>query len=267
MTIKLAAIDLDGTLLHDDMTVSAYTKEIIGRVAARGIRIVAATGRMFDSARAKVKLLGLPDTPVICYTGAWAGMSESGTILWQDGLSLDTARTILSEGKAHGWVMQSYIDDEIYIEKETPLEILCRRFRAKPAQMLGDDFYRPTKPPTRLIIVEPSAEKRETIRTYLDERYCNEAEMVYPGDIFLDIHKRGISKAAALSRLGAKWGITMSETVSFGNTENDVSMLSATALSFAVANAEPAAKQAAKEILPRTNNEDAVAHKLEELFL
>ncbi len=267
MTIRLAAIDLDGTLLRDNMTVSAYTRDVIGRVAARGIRIVAATGRMFDSARTKVKLLGLPDVPVICYTGAWCGMSESGKILWQDGLSLDTARAILAEGRAQGWVMQSYIDDEIFIEKETPLEILCRRFRAKPARMIGDDFYKPTKPPTRLIIVEPSAEKREDIRTYLEPRYGDEAELVYPGDIFLDIHKRGISKAAALSRLGAEWNIDLSEIVSFGNTENDVSMLSATGLSFAVANAEPAAKEAAQFVLPLTNEEDAVAHKLEELFL
>ncbi len=267
MAIRLAAIDLDGTLLHDDMRVSAYTKEIIGLVAARGIRIVAATGRMFDSARTKVKLLRLPDVPVICYTGAWCGMSESGKILWQDGLSLDTACAILAEGRAQGWVMQSYIDDEIFIEKETPLEILCRRFRAKPARMIGDSFYRPEKSPTRLIIVEPSAKKREEIRAYLDSRYGEAAEMVYPGDIFLDIHKRGISKAAALSRLSAEWNIDLSEIVSFGNTENDVSMLSATSLSFAVANAEPAAKEAARFVLPLTNEEDAVAHKLEELFL
>lgn len=267
MAIRLAAIDLDGTLLRDDMTVSAYTRDVIGRVAARGIRIVAATGRMFDSARTKVKLLGLSDMPVICYTGAWCGMSESGKILWQDGLSLDTARAILEEGRAHGWVMQSYIDDEIYIEKETPLEILCRRFRAKSVQIIGADFYRPPKPPTRLIIVEPSAEKREEIRAYLEPRYGDEAELVYPGDIFLDIHKRGVSKAAALARLGETWQIDLSEMVSFGNTENDVSMLSATGLSFTVANAEPSAKSAAQFILPQTNEEDAVAHKLEELFL
>ncbi len=267
MAIRLAAIDLDGTLLRDDMTVSAYTRDVIGRVAARGIRIVAATGRMFDSARTKVKLLGLPDMPVICYTGAWCGMNESGRILWQDGLSLDTARAILAEGRAQGWVMQSYIDDEIFIEKETPLEILCRRFRSKSAHIIGDSFYRPEKSPTRLIIVEPSAKKREEIRAYLDSRYGEAAEMVYPGDIFLDIHKRGISKAAALSRLGAEWNIDLSEMVSFGNTENDVSMLSATGLSFAVANAEPAAKEATQFVLPLTNEEDAVAHKLEELFL
>src|SRR3954469_7249955 len=42
---KLIATDLDGTLVHNDDTVSAYTHEVLDRVRAAGIRIVAATGR------------------------------------------------------------------------------------------------------------------------------------------------------------------------------------------------------------------------------
>src|SRR3954465_11831550 len=42
---KLIATDLDGTLVHNDDTVSAYTHEVLDRVKAAGIRIVAATGR------------------------------------------------------------------------------------------------------------------------------------------------------------------------------------------------------------------------------
>ena len=43
-------------------------------------------------------------------------------------------------------------------------------------------------------------------------------------------------------------------------------MLQLTGLSYAVANAEPEAKAAARVILPRTNNEDAVAHQLAALL-
>src|SRR3954464_15384307 len=42
---KLVATDLDGTLVHSDDTVSAYTHEVLDRVRAAGIRIVGATGR------------------------------------------------------------------------------------------------------------------------------------------------------------------------------------------------------------------------------
>nr|BFE67026.1 hypothetical protein GCM10020092_003270 [Actinoplanes digitatis] len=42
---KLIATDLDGTLVRSDDTVSAYTHEVLDRVRAAGIRLVAATGR------------------------------------------------------------------------------------------------------------------------------------------------------------------------------------------------------------------------------
>lgn len=45
--VKMIAIDLDDTLLHDDISLSDYTKDILRKVMERNIRIVIATGRMF----------------------------------------------------------------------------------------------------------------------------------------------------------------------------------------------------------------------------
>ena len=114
--------------------------------------------------------------------------------------------------------------------------------------------------------MEADTGKREQIRIYLEKRYGSQVEMVYPGDIFLDIHRKGVSKANALHELGELWGIAPQEMVSFGNTENDASMLRMTGLSYAVANSEIEAKKAAKDILPLTNNEDGPAHKIQELL-
>lgn len=265
MDIQLAAIDLDGTLLHDDMTISDFSKEII-RKAAEKIRIVVATGRMFDSARKKANLLGLSDMPVICYTGAWVGMSQSGKILAREGLSIETASGILAYGREKGWAMQTYIDDEVCLPAPSEAEEKYRKYRAKPSLYLGENFYHPQVSPTRIIIVEADQRKKDRIRRDIEAQFGHEVEMVYPGDDFLDIHKRGVSKAHALETLAAGWGIGPEHMVSFGNTENDASMLCWTGLSFAVANAEPDAKKAAGEVLPLTNNEDAVAHKLRELL-
>ena len=44
-SIKMVAIDLDGTLLHDDKTVSEYTISILKKCMKKGIKIVYATGR------------------------------------------------------------------------------------------------------------------------------------------------------------------------------------------------------------------------------
>ena len=45
MDIRMIAVDLDGTLLHDDKTVSAYTVDVLRRCQARGIAVTFATAR------------------------------------------------------------------------------------------------------------------------------------------------------------------------------------------------------------------------------
>ena len=46
---KLIAIDLDGTLLNSNGTVSNETKEILQKIISKNIKIVLASGRMIDS--------------------------------------------------------------------------------------------------------------------------------------------------------------------------------------------------------------------------
>ena len=115
MKIKMAAIDLDGTLLHDDMSLSDFSKDIIRKAEHRGIRIVLATGRMFDAARPKAEELGLSDTPLICYTGAWIMMSRSGRPIWQDGVDISVAEKILLTAREKGWLVHTFFDDQIYL--------------------------------------------------------------------------------------------------------------------------------------------------------
>ena len=48
--MKLLAIDLDDTLLRDDNTVSDYTKEVLRKAQDKGIEVLIATGRMYQTA-------------------------------------------------------------------------------------------------------------------------------------------------------------------------------------------------------------------------
>ena len=69
MTIKLLALDLDGTLFGDDLLISPRTRKAVADAQAAGVVVTIATGRMFRSARqvaADLKIAG----PLICYQGA-----------------------------------------------------------------------------------------------------------------------------------------------------------------------------------------------------
>ena len=45
MSIKLIAIDIDGTLINDQLEITEKTKETLQKATAQGIKVVLCTGR------------------------------------------------------------------------------------------------------------------------------------------------------------------------------------------------------------------------------
>lgn len=266
MSVRLIAIDLDGTLLHDDMTISDYSRNVIKKAQAQGYEIVVATGRMWDSARKKAEILHLGNVPLICYTGAWIMMSETGEPVRQDGLSPDLASEILLESKRRGWNATSFMDDVIYMDKPNGTEEKYQKYRSKKPVYIGEKFYHPDKLVTRIVFADPSLKKRLAIRQVVEEKFKGQVDVVFPGDDFVDVHKKGINKAAAVRFLCDKKGITPEEVMAFGNTENDVPLLQMAGLSYAVSNADKVAKEAARAICP-SNEDDGVAKTIEKVLL
>lgn len=266
MLIRMVAIDLDGTLLHDDMSISSYSCDVIRKVMEKGYKVVIATGRMWDSARAKVDLLSLGNVPVICYTGAWIMMSETGEVVEKEEMDTSLSERILTFARGKDWHATSFIDDQILMDEPDGTEIKYRKYRSKQPVFIGEEFYHPKKPVTRIVFSSPSLEERIKIREELEKEFGNEVDIVFPGDDFIDVHKRGINKAEAVRFLCEKEGFTLQEVMAFGNTENDVPLLKAAGMSYAVANAEEIAKEAAREIC-LSNEDDGVAQMMEKVLL
>jgi Cof subfamily protein (haloacid dehalogenase superfamily) len=263
---KLAAIDLDGTLLHDDMKLSDYTIDVLTRIHKKGIRICFATGRMFSSARKILKVLPIGDVPLAAYTGAWIGLLQSGRVLYQDGIAADVARPILEYARKQGCIMQYFKNDIPYMAFSSALEKEYAPYRIQKTVYLGEKFYTPKEPVTRIIMVEKNHERKDALRAYIEDHFGDHVTVVYPGDDFLDIHKKEVSKARAVEKIASPWSIRPEEMIAFGNTENDLSLFHYVGHSFAVANADPIALKAADEII-ESNNDDGVAHTLEKMFL
>ena len=178
MSIRMIAIDLDGTLLHDDMTISAYSREVIQKAIQKGYEIVVATGRMWDSARSKVSLLRLGNVPVICYTGAWIMWSETGEPILQDGLSADLASRVMLAARERGWEATAFWDNHIYMEKPNGSEAKYQKYRTQKPQYLGEAFYHPPMTVTRVVFADPSEEERGRIRAFLESRFGEEITVV-----------------------------------------------------------------------------------------
>lgn len=265
MKYKLLAIDLDDTLLRDDNTVSDYTKDVLQEVQAAGIHIVIATGRMYQTAYPVAHALGLGDVPMILYSGGVIQRIESKDILFEEAIPKETAKRVLQLAKEHQLYIQSYIDDILLVERETEFSRMYEHVTGAKAEYVGDALYEPHGGANKLLLVEEPS-RMEAAQQLLAGALGDTVELVRSKVNFLEIVAPQVSKGNALAFMGKQLGITFSEMVSFGNSENDISMLSCTGHSVAVANGEEHIRSIAKEVC-LSNEEDGVAHWIEDHIL
>lgn len=264
--IDLIAIDLDDTLLRDDISISEYTKAVLRRAQAAGVRVVIATGRMFQAARPWGLAIGLGDMPMIVYTGSMVARCASGEVLSTEPMDLGTAQAILDVGRARGWYMQTYIDDVLCVPERNERTRAYEKACGVTARVLGEDFWTLTAPPLKILIYEDDPQVMAEAERATIPLFEEKAGHVRSSSHFLEWNRKGASKGRALAKLCAEWGVPLSRVMTFGNSENDVSMLSLTPWSFAVANAAPEAKAAARHETA-SNNEDGVAKAVAEYVL
>ena len=55
-TIRLVAVDMDGTLLHDDKSISDYTLDVLRRIVKKGVILVPASGRPIGGIKEEVSV-------------------------------------------------------------------------------------------------------------------------------------------------------------------------------------------------------------------
>lgn len=264
--VDMIAIDLDDTLLRSDISISEYSRSVLQRAQQAGIRVVIATGRMFCAARPWGKFLGLGDVPMVVYTGSMVARCESGEILSEAPMDIETAQAILDEGRKHGWYMQTYIDDTLFVpfydERTENYERAC----GVTAHVLGEDFWQLKKAPLKILIYENDPAVMAEAEACLIPKFGGIAGHVRSSSYFFEWNRKDASKGAALAKLCREWGVDTKRLMAFGNADNDVSMLSLTPWSFAVANASAGAKAAAAH-LTASNDEDGVAKAVEHYVL
>lgn len=263
--IEMIAIDLDDTLLRDDISVSDYTKRVLQAAMDKGIRIVIATGRMFQAARPWGKAIGISDAPMICYTGAMTGLCESGKRLADVRVPLPLATDILQTIKEHGWYAQAYIDDELYVPLRDARTDAYEKQCGVTAHVLGDDFWTPKAAPTKILVCEYPPVMDE-VSAVLTEKCGDAVNHVMSKPFYFEMNNKSCSKGEAIKTLAKMWDIPLDHVMTFGNGNNDISMFALTPWSYAVENATEEAKRAARhEAL--SNNDDGVAHCIAEVVL
>lgn len=258
---QLIAIDLDGTLLRSDHTLSPASHAAVRACVAAGAQVVLATGRSFRSLRPYAQQLDLSG-PMIALNGATVGDMASGAI---------RARARLSDAQmAH--VAPALIARRIDFCIFGPDMIYGLAGYVDPEALV-----RYGEPPARIVPALTNAHMDDPLKILsflgpspLDAELQAEIEplvaQVRTGPLFLEWLPQGVSKGAALEELMHAAGIPREAVLAIGDGQNDIEMFASAGLSVAMANA-PAEVRRHADMIAGTCDEDGVAEVLRRLVL
>ena len=97
---RLAAIDLDGTLLNEEKQISAANLAAVRKLESAGIKIALASGRTHESIMNFQKELQLTG-PIISNHGSLAKHSQTNEIISFNSLKVEAAKRVVAEAIKH----------------------------------------------------------------------------------------------------------------------------------------------------------------------
>ena len=264
MSIKLIAMDIDDTLITDELVITEACQGAIAAARAKGVRVVLATGRMLSSAIPYARQLGLTE-PLICYNGALIQPPSGGAPLFHHPVPLDLAREIVTIGEAANLHVNIYLDDRMYIAEFNEYTRFYLAVGGIEAYPVGDLLAFMDRPPTKLLYVcEPEIAAKWHVD--LREQYRGRLEVYVSKPQYVEFTALGISKGSAIKELAEMYGLGPEEVMTIGDSFNDIPMLEYAGIGVAVANA-PAEVQAKADYVTLSNEEDGVAEAIRRFVL
>ena len=267
MNYRFVAIDVDGTLLDNNKNLSPYTKEIIQRCIASGITVCICTGRPLQTIDRFTELLGgkefpaIQEMPFILYNGAMVATGKTHDIIFEQTLSEEAGKTLLSLGQEHGSTLIAWSKNQLYVnEFNARIENYCTITPVEPILITDPDIL--AKQGITKMIWYDDAERMPTLIDVLNTKPVRQEINYFTSNpLFLELVDRRCSKGLAIEQLISYLGIPREETIAIGDGYNDIPMLSYAGLGIAMGNACETVKAAADAVTD-TNDNDGVAKAL-----
>jgi hypothetical protein len=248
VTTRLAAVDLDGTLIGSDLVISVVDRAAIARAVETGIHVVLVTGRLFSASRPFALDLGLHG-PLAGLQGGVVYDVDSGELLHATPLSASVALAAYDALLPKHFDLQLYFGDSLYLDHMSVASAEYLRLSRVEPVMVPDLRTLLTGPAPAgaliklLAIGAPDAVVEEIVP--LSDRLGSGANVCRSLPQYLEVTDANADKGHALVRIAGLLGVDLAESIAIGDSDNDIPMFRVVAESFAVANATEAAKKAA----------------------
>lgn len=263
-TIKLLALDLDGTLTNNKKEITPHTRAALRRAAEAGVRIVLASGRPTVGVQYLAKELELDKLGgyILSYNGGCIVDCVTGRVVAQEAFPKELVKPVCDEARAAGAVAMSYNAQGVVTEhpEDEYVQLECFTCRVPAIQVpdLGSfiDFD------VNKILLCKAPEAIAAVEERMQQKFAGKLSIYKSMPYFLEIMPLGVEKAQSLAALLTILGLVPENLMACGDGWNDLSMIRLAGTGIAMGNAVPQVKQAATWITA-DNNHDGVALAVE----
>ena len=252
--ITLILSDLDGTLFHDDKSISDYSKKMIAEAQKRGILFGVCTSRAKVNA---AQFLGGIKPDVLITNGG--GLVHCGADkIYSCEFTVDEIRTLIKK-------TFEVCGPEAILSVDNDHGLYCNT-----KEELGDKYWTYTdfsdfkETAMKMCVETLDLEKVEKIASSIG---LDKIDYLPFSDIpWYKMSKKGATKEKAIEVLCEHLKITPSQIAAFGDDFNDIGMLKLCGKGIAMKNAIPEVQQVADGVC-KSNEEDGVANWIKENLL
>ena len=239
-------LDLDGTLLHSDGSISEYTLEMIQKCKRRGILVVVATARFWFKAEKYLDIIS-PD---------YAILADGTQIYHNDEMIYGCAMDKFQSDGIIKELLQK--NDENNILVCAGKSVFCSAVGIDEKWRSSRDFTEPLNSSVyKIAAIIKSYDEAKELSQKFDCRFYS-----YRGEQLYGFTSMKASKYQAVAELCRILQVDMNDVLAFGDDENDSDILKNVGKGVAVANAIPKIKEIADDVA-QSNDEDGVAKYIE----
>lgn len=257
---SLLALDIDGTLVRSDKTVSDVVLQKLLLAQQNGLRVVLSSGRPTPGMAHVAEQLQLHRFGgyVLSFNGARITRWSTGEDIVSHCLMPDVIPHIYRAAKDAGFAIISYCENEIVTECPDNPYVLHTSSRNRMKVRAVPDFLEEVQYPVHKCIILGVPTPLHTLQEQLAEELKGRAEAYHSEPYYIEVVPQGIDKAVGLQSVLDDCECIREQLVACGDGFNDVSMIRFAGLGVAMANSQSVVLDAADVVAP-SNDEDGVA--------
>lgn len=263
----IVALDIDGTVLHEDGSLGAATAAEVTRVAGLGHEVMLATGRSVSMTLPVVDRLGITPEFLVCANGAIVlGRDEDAPLAYSQ-VHVETfdPSEVLTTIRGHLEEASYAVEDEEGLFRYTgsfpDAALSVSSIKVGFEELLGIEA-------TRVVVISPD-HATEDFLSVVDLMGLHKVSYNVGWTAWLDIAPDGVNKATGMQYVSDKLGIPVERILAIGDGRNDIDMLqwavAGGGLGVAMGQAPPEVVAVASEIT-HTDIDDGVAATLARYF-